>query len=335
VISRVSNRVLLGLPLCRDPEFLPVTINIATSVVASAELLKRIPTFLRPFAGKWLSGVPTYVKHARKFVGPIITERQRKIAEFGDNWADKPNDMLAWLMDEAKGEERTEVRLVTRILTLNFAALHTSTMTFTHILFHLAANPEYATPMREEIERVVARDGWSKASLGTMYKLDSFVRESARVNGIGSIALTRLALKPYTFANGLHIPKGAWIAVPAAAIHGDDEHYEDALAFKPFRHASSVEDGEDGDDVAAEDVQGKVRPYAVSTGPEYLPFGHGQHACPGRFFAVTEVKMMLAYILLNYDVKLENEGVRPPNVLIGDIVMPDTKAEVMFRKRRI
>ena len=42
---------------------------------------------------------------------------------------------------------------------------------------------------------------------------------------------------------------------------------------------------------------------------------------------------MLAYVLLNYDVKMANDGGRPSEVWFGDISTTDPKAEVMFRKR--
>lgn len=54
---------------------------------------------------------------------------------------------------------------------------------------------------------------------------------------------------------------------------------------------------------------------------------------PGRFFAVNELKAMLAHILLNYDVKMADDGGRPANVWIGLSSLPNTKAEVLFRKR--
>jgi hypothetical protein len=39
--------------------------------------------------------------------------------------------------------------------------------------------------MREEAERIVAEQGWSKAALGSMHKIDSFIRESQRLTGSG------------------------------------------------------------------------------------------------------------------------------------------------------
>jgi hypothetical protein len=42
---------------------------------------------------------------------------------------------------------------------------------------------------------------------------------------------------------------------------------------------------------------------------------------------------MLAHIVLNYDIKLETEGVRPPDKLFDALRIPDPKAQVWFRKR--
>jgi hypothetical protein len=39
--------------------------------------------------------------------------------------------------------------------------------------------------MREEAERVIAAEGWTKAALGKMHKIDSFLRESMRLRAPG------------------------------------------------------------------------------------------------------------------------------------------------------
>ena len=54
-----------------------------------------------------------------------------------------------------------------------------------HVLYDLAAFPEYIEPLREEVETITAVDGWTKAAMGKMRKLDSFLKESQRFNGIG------------------------------------------------------------------------------------------------------------------------------------------------------
>lgn len=56
---------------------------------------------------------------------------------------------------------------------------------------------------------------------------------------------------------------------------------------------------------------------------------------PGRFFAISEIKSILAHILLNYDVQLENGSrERPPNFMLETSTIPSTKTKVMFRKIR-
>lgn len=56
---------------------------------------------------------------------------------------------------------------------------------FTHALFDLTTYPEHFLPMREEVERVVKEEGWTKAALNSMFKVDSFLRESQRLKGNG------------------------------------------------------------------------------------------------------------------------------------------------------
>ena len=76
-----------------------------------------------------------------------------------------------------------------------------------------------------------------------------------------------------------------------------------------------------------------LKHHMVTPNPDYLLFGHGRHACPGRFFAVNELKAMMAHLLLTYDVRLENEGVPPPPRWFAHALIPDGKAKVMFRAR--
>ena len=54
---------------------------------------------------------------------------------------------------------------------------------------------------------------------------------------------------------------------------------------------------------------------------------------PGRFFAANELKAMMAYVVMKYDVKAEVEGVRPENVFKGTRFIPDPTAKVLFKKR--
>jgi Cytochrome P450 len=56
--------------------------------------------------------------------------------------------------------------------------------TFVYLLYRLMANPEYIEPLRQEVESVVAEEGWTKNGVDKMSKIDSFIRESQRVDGL-------------------------------------------------------------------------------------------------------------------------------------------------------
>ena len=76
----------------------------------------------------------------------MVEERFARMEEFGENWDDKPvcrcaslnthvivnvkkqNDLLMWLMSDAKGVERSLEGLARRLLVINFAAIFTTSL---------------------------------------------------------------------------------------------------------------------------------------------------------------------------------------------------------------
>ena len=58
---------------------------------------------------------------------------------------------------------------------------------------------------------------------------------------------------------------------------------------------------------------------------------------PGRFFAVNELKALAAHVLVHYDIKFRDSsllpGEVPKDMWLGIICIPDSKAEILFRRR--
>ncbi|KAJ6558751.1 cytochrome P450 [Mycena vulgaris] len=333
VVARTSNRLFVGLPLCRVQPYLDLNINYTITVITRGQIIRLLPSFLKPIFGPLLSTRKSSLRHAMKFLGPIIEERLEKEREYGRDWLDKPNDLITWLLDLAEGEERTAPAIALRVLATNMGAIHTSSMALTAALYDLTTYPEHILPMREEAERVVAEEGWSKAALANMHKIDSFIRESQRLTGSGAIAMSRkvVAKDGFTFSDGTNIPYGSFMSVPGTAIHYDPDNYENAETFDGFRFSRLREQRAGHGD--PNDGTGIFNRHMVSTAQDHVVFGHGRHACPGRFFAATELKAMLAHILINYDVKAETEGVRPPDQCFGRARFPNPQGKIMIRKR--
>ncbi|KAG6329792.1 hypothetical protein ID866_9296 [Astraeus odoratus] len=160
VVCRASNRVLVGLPLCRDPDWIYLSSQFAVDVMTDAFMLNMFPKFLVPLMANFIKNTARGIERAMRHLGPIIEQRQKCISDYGNEWTDKPNDMLQWLMDE-KQEFKTK-ELTSRLLTMNFAAIHSTSNTFTQALYNLVANPQYIQPLREEVDAVIAEYGWTK-----------------------------------------------------------------------------------------------------------------------------------------------------------------------------
>jgi cytochrome P450 len=64
--------------------------------------------------------------------------------------------------------------------------------TVTQALYRLLDNPDYIEPLRREVEAVVAEDGWTKAGLDKMRNIDSFIRESQRLDVLAISSSTRV-----------------------------------------------------------------------------------------------------------------------------------------------
>ncbi|EAU87936.1 cytochrome P450 [Coprinopsis cinerea okayama7 len=329
VVCRTTNRLFVGIPLCREPDYLRINETLTIHLFTVGGILNLIPSFLRPIVAPLLSKFPAETERAKKYLEPLINERKELDAKFGPKWEGRPNDLISWLIDVAPEEDGYGHLddLVLRILTINTASIHTTTITVSNVLFDLAAHPEYIGPLREEIEETINRYGWTKESMVRMHKLDSTIKENSRRAGLGAAIMHRKTKVDFKLSNGVVIPKGFRMVVASGPTHSDPNLYEDPQGFHPFRFVQSGED--------KSGPTHKLRnPSMVALDPNYVLFGGGRFACPGRWFAVNEIKAMLCYMLMNYDFKLA--GDKPPEPRwFGHARAPNTMAELLFRKRQI
>ena len=139
--------------------------------------------------------------------------------------------------------------------------------------------------------------------------------------------MPRFALQDYTFAQtGTFIPRGTFLNVATHDPHFNGDTYADPDNFDGLRFVK----------LKSQAVGNERHFDLTATTTESLAFGTGTHACPGRFFAANEIKLILAHAVLNYDIKLENGGVRRPlNKNYKVACIPDPTIKLLFRKRRI
>ncbi|KAB8356431.1 hypothetical protein FH972_024014 [Carpinus fangiana] len=360
VIARASNRILVGLPLCRDPDFYNTAASYVSDIAAVGYSLRLLPSCLRPFVARIATLINKYhFRRCSHHLAPLIAER---LATW--NTADEkararmPNDYLTWsIRDAYKGTyltERSPHMLALRLLTVNFAVIHTTTMTATSLLMDLACSPpaeRYISRIRAEILSVLADDApsatstttdqtadptqvWTRARLAKLTLLDSAIRESMRVSGFQGKVLTRkvvardgLTLPPSETQPAVHLPHNTVVNVPGYAIHHDAAHFPAPHDFKADRWVDT----------------GKA---ATTADAQFIPWGLGRHACPGRWLAVDLLKVLIAQLLVRYDVASidpamgiradggpgrDGEGLK--RVWMADIGVPNSGSRVRLRRR--
>ncbi|KAL1838915.1 hypothetical protein VTK73DRAFT_4199 [Phialemonium thermophilum] len=242
--------------------------------------------------------------------------------------------MLQWMIDKADAtkEPASDDELAFVQLQLSMAAIHTTTMTATHILYDLVAHPDVVEDLRAEVRSVLRETGGvvTTHALFQMKLLDSVMRESQRMNPLSMARFTRYVEKPLTLHDGTKIPAGVVIESPHLAVTRDPELYPDPDTFDPYRFYR-LRTGEVPDPLGYKSTE---QYQFVTVTKENMGFGYGRHACPGRFFAANEIKMILAHMLLRFDMKLpaSRAGKRYPNLVVAHSIVPDPKGEILLRR---
>ncbi|KAH6842975.1 cytochrome P450 [Chaetomium sp. MPI-CAGE-AT-0009] len=354
VVPRVTNRIIVGAPLCRNQEFLNSQVAFADDVVRNSFILDMFPRVFRPLVAPFV--VLTNWWHWRKsylLAKPVIEQRlsdmMRKAS--GDDAAyedwQPPEDMITWLIRQAQadnaGAELNAEMLSKRILPVEFAAIHTTVITgFNLLLDLLSSDPAlgYLDTIREETSRVFAEENgaWTKQGLARLHRTDSAIKESMRFSHFSRSLTQRKVVAPEGLTNpteGWHAPYGALLMLDLAGTHRDPALYAEPDKYDAWRFSREKEAyeakaaGERGD---AEEAVRIKRLGMVTTSPEYLPFSHGRHACPGRFFVAHELKMVLAYLLQNYDIKPLAE--KPAGMWLGSNLIPPVQTKIEIRRRK-
>ena len=129
----------------------------------------------------------------------------------------------------------------------------------------------------------------------------------------------RLVSRPMTLSDGTVLPKGSRALVVGS--YSDPSVYANPEVFDLYRFANERE----------KPGQGNTWQH-VTVSPSHFAFGYGQHACPGRFFAVHVMKLILGHLFSEYDLQpLEK---MPKIVEIADMEFPSEEVVVKMRKRK-
>jgi cytochrome P450 len=120
--------------------------------------------------------------------------------------------------------------------------------------------------------------------------------------------------------DGIKLPKGTSTMVPTRIVMLDPHIYPDPTRF-------------DGERFFRQRTENETRAQLVTANIEYLGFGYGKHACPGRFLAANEIKVALCHLLLKYDFRFVDGESRPEPLVWETAYMTNPNLKVLVRRR--
>ncbi|GES61623.1 cytochrome P450 [Aspergillus terreus] len=323
IVAQLSSRVFLGEQICRNPDWLRITVNYTVDSFIAAQDLRLWPKPLRPLVANFLPScrkIRSELREAAEIITPVLEER-RKAKETQVRVGRTPEryvDAMQWM------EESAQVRpydpAVTQ-LSFSLAAIHTTSDMLTQALFDLCGKDDLIKELREEIVTVIQGEDWKKTTLYKLKLMDSVLKESQRLKPVNIASMRRLASEDVKLSDGTIIPKGSSLFVSSDNMW-DPSVYPDPEKFDPYRFLKLRE-------IPGHETSAQL----VSPSPEHMGFGFGKHACPGRFFAVNEIKIALCHILLKYDIRLP-EGYTPAKRRMGISLDVDPLARLLVKRRQ-
>ncbi|KAM9626397.1 cytochrome P450 7A1 [Trichechus inunguis] len=180
-------------------------------------------------------------------------------------------------------------------------------------LFQMIRSPEAMKAATDEVNRTLENAGQkisfegnpiclNQMQLNDMPVLDSIIKESLRLS---SASLNVRAVKEdftlHIEDGSFNIRKDDFIAFYPQLVHLDPRIYPDPLTFKYDRYL---------------DENGKAKTNFCCNGLKlkyyYMPFGSGATICPGRLFAVHEIKLFLILMLSYFELELVDSHVKCP-----------------------
>ena len=236
LVTAANSLVFFGEELSRNPAFLEAALVYPEDLLATAEILRFIPSILAPLAAPFLMRQHQASKVLVAHLMPLVEERLRQSKLKDRDPQIKHNDCIQFFVDaNTRKDNWSPEKIVQVILGIWFASVHQPALSLVYALDDLCSYPEYVEHLRLELENSSSLH----SGLDSLPLLDSFLKESARLHPSDSISVRRKVLKPFTFSDGTQLAAGDMACIPLQAIMRDSRHYTDSLRFDAFRFMDS------------------------------------------------------------------------------------------------
>jgi cytochrome P450 len=199
--------------------------------------------------------------------------------------------MLIQARDAESGVTLTDDELLGHLGVIYAAGHDTSANALTWTLFLLSQHPQVAADLVDELDNVLHGEAPTIEQLQQLPLLERVIKESMRV--ISPLPWNARVTSQDTTLSGYDLPKGTEVFVSIYHTNRVPEIYSEPERFKPMRW---------------ETIQPSIY--------EYNPFSAGSRVCIGAGFAMMEIKIILAMLLMRYRLQLLPQTINAKGVIV-------------------
>ncbi|KAI9261612.1 cytochrome P450 [Phascolomyces articulosus] len=314
-VSKISCLCFIGSRVGTDERLIAAMARFTQSIIEAAAPLIVLPDTLGDMVVKRFFSVEPHLDILMDLIVPLLT--QIRNGEIPD---DEPTFVsMALHLPKNDGSMRSVRDAAFWFKDVAMASIHTTTHFTTFALHELSCRPELVEALRTEIGKLGEKR--NPDDIGKIKLLDSFLREVLRYN-IDNLTLLHLVVQDVILSTGHLVPKGALIINALEDAHKDPALYDenDPVTNTPM------------DQFDAYRFMNLPDKPSSKIGDDLISFGLGSHACPGRYFAVHEIKYVLAELLMRYNITTKS-GARGKDINVTGMVKFPPKEHLVFEGR--
>lgn len=304
IISNISCPCFAGSKVGNNEELIAGMAVFTQKIIKAGIFLSLFPEWLGNFVVRRLFSV----EYEMDLIMKLLVPELQRIRDGEDEDYEVSFASMALNLPKEDGSLRSVQDSAYLFNNVALASIHT-TSHFASFAFHeLACRPSLVQDLRSEVATL--GDNRTPDTVGKLPLMDSFFREVLRFDS-DYLGMHHLAMVDTTLSTGQVIPKGSLVVGAVRAVHDDPR-------FAPIDQDSGeviVGDTPLDEFDAYRYLDKNLKATTVSLG--HLTFGLGAHACPGRFFASSEIKYVVAEMIMRYDMKTKSGKRAKDNVLLG------------------
>lgn len=241
VMSAANMVLFFGSGLSANQEFCEAALAYPKELFNTAKLLLPLPSLLWPIISRWMKRNPQASNTMVAMITSAVEERRQGLNSQVHGKSDYLQFLIAF--DSGSGHLPTQ-EIVSLILRSWFIAVHETAIVTVHALESLCQDPEYIEQLRHEASSFVSpEESWNltcgdKAKVPDIDKaplLDSFLKESSRLDPPNSVTMRRKAQEAVSFEDGTRILPGDMTCVPSQAMMRSNRYHENASTFCAWR----------------------------------------------------------------------------------------------------